>query len=212
MTQPNPQTLPLRPNRRLVVDSGPLITLALLDRLDLLTAANMEIAIPYTVAVEVLGLDNPELAYDDTISYTYESQRRIAQFIRSNPDSVLLFSTPNYDRLMNGEAPAANNGEQAVLELLQIMYDEGYPGKAMVLYEDGDMERVLGLEALPKVTNVVTSAYVRGMAAAGRLPVPKGHTPEQEAENILTGMKYLQRSNLRHNPKEHATRAVAFLG
>lgn len=175
--------------KRLVVDSGTLITLSSINRLDLLLASGLHIYIPDTVMGEVLQLDDPMAIFDDHFSYrpARKGQDSLYHFFRNNRNTVHIVQTPIFEH-SHGNQPGRyvkNAGENGVRETLSMMYsDINFQGRVAVLHEDSDMYATIN--HFPGAESIVTSAFIRALANARRLPLDNGHNDHQrQLQSIL---------------------------
>lgn len=148
----------------LVPDAGPLISLATIDRLELLLAVDLPIYLVDQVAHEV------------TVRDTLPDARRIRRFIHEHTDMVTIFSTAVGQaaarRRSEGETGRQKGqGEAAIAEFLARM-DEVLTSPddpVLLLYEDSDiMKRRF---VMPDNVHILsTRAFLLGLEQRGRIP------------------------------------------
>ena len=154
----------------IVTDSGPLITLAIAESLDLLFSPNLPVIVPDMVRHEVIqDLSKPGAAL-------------VAEWIRDNdPHRLTVRPTEIYEefmllRSMNPATKTKNRGEQAAAEVLAREL-EGKDFGAILLFEDSAIRKTNFLTRLPDYVVVTsTSAFLFGL---------EGHGLLQNAQSIL---------------------------
>ena len=154
----------------IVTDSGPLITLAIAESLDVLFLPHLPVIIPDMVRHEVIqDLSKPGAAL-------------VADWIRQNdPHRLTVRSTEIFEefmllRSMNPATKTKNRGEQAAAEVLGRALD-GKDCGAVLLFEDSAVRKTNFLTRLPDSVAVTsTSAFLFGLESRGLI---------QSAQSIL---------------------------
>ncbi len=145
----------------IVSDSGPLITLAVAEALDLLLLPNLPVIVPDMVRQEV------------TQDLTKPGAYLVADWLRANSSQLVTIApTEVFEEFMllrsiNPATKTRNRGEQAAAEVLS----RGLAGKdfgAVLLFEDSAVRKANFLVRLPdNVVVTSTSEYLFGLQSRG---------------------------------------------
>jgi len=154
----------------IVTDSGPLITLAIAESLDVLFLPNLPVIVPDMVRHEVIqDLTKPGAAL-------------VAEWIRKNdPHRLTVGPTEVYEEFMllmsiNPATKTKNRGEQSAAEVLGRELD-GKDFGAVLLFEDSAVRKTGFLTRLPDCVVVIsTSEFLYGLESRGLI---------QSAQSIL---------------------------
>ena len=154
----------------IVTDSGPLITLAIAESLNVLFLPNLPVIVPDMVRYEVIqDLSKPGAAL-------------VAEWIRLNdPLRLTVGSTEVFEEFMllksmNPATKTKNRGEQAAAEVLGRQLENQDFG-AVLLFEDSAVRKTNFLTRLPDCVVVAsTSEFLFGLESRGLL---------QDAQSIL---------------------------
>jgi hypothetical protein len=148
----------------IVTDSGPLITLAVANALDVLLLPGLPLIIPDMVRFEVIQDINKPGASE------------VAEWIRNNErNGVRVASTEVFEefetlRLVNAATKTKNRGEQSAAEVLSKELDQKHYG-ALLLFEDSSVKKQNFLIRLPdEVIVVSTSEFLSGLESRKLLP------------------------------------------
>lgn len=148
----------------IVTDSGPLITLAIAESLDVLFLPNLPVIVPDMVRHEVIqDLSKPGAAL-------------VADWIRLNdPHKLTVRPTEIFEefmllRSMNPATKTKNRGEQAAAEVLGRELESKDSG-AVLLFEDSAVRKTNFLTRLPDCVVVTsTSEFLFGLESRGLVP------------------------------------------
>lgn len=152
----------------IVTDSGPLITLAVANALDVLFLPGLPVIVPDMVRNEVIGdLGKPGALL-------------VADWIRANnPEKLTIGPTEVFEEYMllksiNPATKTKNRGEQAAAEILGRELDQKDHG-AVLLFEDAAVRKANYLTRLPdRVVVTSTSEFLFGLESRGLLHDAQG--------------------------------------
>ena len=145
----------------IVTDSGPLITLAVANALDVLFLPGLPVIVPDMVRNEVIAdLSKPGAVL-------------VAEWMRLNsPKKLTIGLTEVFEEYMllrsiNPTTKSKNRGEQAAAEILSRELDQKKHG-AVLLFEDAAVRKVIYLTRLPdQVVVTSTSEFLHGLESRG---------------------------------------------
>ena len=141
----------------IVTDSGPLITLAVANALDVMFLPGLPVIVPDMVRNEVIAdLSKPGAVL-------------VAEWMRLNsPEKLTIGPTEVFEEYMllrsiNPNTKSKNRGEQATAEILSRELDQKESG-AVLLFEDAAVRKVTYLTRLPdRVVVTSTSEFLFGL-------------------------------------------------
>ena len=154
----------------IVTDSGPLITLAIAESLDVLFLPNVPVIVPDMVRHEVIqDLSKPGAALVAEWIRHHDSRKLTVRPTEIFEEFMLL-------RSMNPATKTKNRGEQAAAEILAREL-EGNDFGAVLLFEDSAIRKTHFLTRLPDCVVVTsTSEFLFGLESRGLV---------QNAQSIL---------------------------
>lgn len=150
----------------LVTDTSPLITLALADALDLLLRPGLPVRIPDAVYFEA------------TRVRAAPGASRLVAWIAANTDVVAIVPTEtglDQAARMEAKRPIRGLGERAALDVLDSLLHQHAEDRALLLFEDTDVERKRAIVG-DRVVLLSTGDYLRELQRAGII---------QSAEHVL---------------------------
>lgn len=147
----------------IVTDASPLITLAAGDALHLLLIPRVPILIPDMIYVEVTR-DLSRLGADAVVRWLQENRHQV---------SIVATETfAEYQALLtiNPQTRLRGRGEQAALDVLEREVASHSELRAILLFEDSDVQRRRFSRLLPeRVAVLSTGDFLRELESAGRI-------------------------------------------